>query len=110
MASAISGINAVPASTSADQDKVLTVNSSGTPVWAEAQGGGGGSGGDSEFPYDPGYMHTGWNKMVVRFGDTSYDPTNKTSASSFTSISYIKLSRYKSRKFRQYSICQKSKA
>lgn len=86
VASAISGINAVPASTSADQDKVLTVNSSGTPVWAEAQGGGGGSGSDSEFPYDPGYMHTGWNKMVVRFGDTTYDPTNKTSASSFTSI------------------------
>lgn len=86
VASAISGINAVPASTSADQDKVLTVNSSGTPVWAAAQGGGGGSGGDSEFPYDPGYMHTGWNKMVVRFGDTTYDPTNKTSASSFTSI------------------------
>lgn len=85
VASAIAGINAVPASTSADQDKVLTVNSSGTPVWAAAQGGGG-SGGDSEFPYDPGYMHTGWNKMIVRFGDTTYDPTTKASASSFTSI------------------------
>lgn len=34
--------NAVPASTSADADKVLTVNSSGTPEWATAQGGGGG--------------------------------------------------------------------
>ena len=86
VASAIAGVNQVPASTSADEDKVLTVNSSGTPVWAAAQGGGGGSGADSEFPYDPGYMHTGWNKMVVRFGDTTYDPTNKTSASAFTSI------------------------
>lgn len=41
VASAISGINQVPASTSADEDKVLTVNSSGTPEWATAQGGGG---------------------------------------------------------------------
>lgn len=32
----------VPASTSSDENKVLTVNSSGTPVWATAQGGGGG--------------------------------------------------------------------
>lgn len=31
--------NPLPASTSADEDKVLTVNSSGTPVWAAAQGG-----------------------------------------------------------------------
>ena len=29
----------LPASTSADEDKVLTVNSSGNPVWAAAQGG-----------------------------------------------------------------------
>ena len=36
--------NAVPASTSAEANKVLTVNSSGTPVWADAQGGGGGGG------------------------------------------------------------------
>ena len=86
VASALAGVRQVPASTSADEDKVLTVNSSGTPVWAAAQGGGGGSGDDSEFPYDPGYMHTGWNKMVVRFGDTSYDPTTKASADSFTSI------------------------
>ena len=43
VASAISAVNQVPASTSADEDKVLTVNSSGTPVWAAAQGGGGSS-------------------------------------------------------------------
>lgn len=43
VASAIAGISQVPASTSADEDKVLTVNSSGTPVWAAAQGGGGSS-------------------------------------------------------------------
>lgn len=41
VAGAIAGINQVPASTSADEDKVLTVNSSGTPEWATAQGGGG---------------------------------------------------------------------
>ena len=35
--------NPLPESTSADEDKVLTVNSSGTPEWADAQGGGGGT-------------------------------------------------------------------
>jgi hypothetical protein len=38
----LSVTNPLPASTSADADKVLTVNSSGNPVWATAQGGGGG--------------------------------------------------------------------
>ena len=33
-------ISSVPASTSADENKVLTVDSSGNPVWATAQGGG----------------------------------------------------------------------
>lgn len=42
VAGALANINQVPASTSADADKVLTVNSSGTPEWATAQGGGGG--------------------------------------------------------------------
>lgn len=40
VADALSGINQVPSSTSADSTKVLTVNSSGVPVWAAAQGGG----------------------------------------------------------------------
>ena len=40
VAGALATVNQVPASTSADEDKVLTVNSSGTPVWAAAQGGG----------------------------------------------------------------------
>ena len=40
VAGALANINQVPASTSADADKVLTVNSSGTPEWATAQGGG----------------------------------------------------------------------
>ena len=35
-------ISSLPASTSADEDKVLTVDSNGDPVWAVAQGGGGG--------------------------------------------------------------------
>ena len=35
--------NAVPASTSSDENKVLTVNASGVPEWATAQGGGGGN-------------------------------------------------------------------
>lgn len=39
----LSVANPLPASTSADADKVLTVNSSGTPEWAAAQGGGGGT-------------------------------------------------------------------
>lgn len=37
VASAIAGVNAVPASTSADADKVLTVDAQGTPAWASAQ-------------------------------------------------------------------------
>lgn len=44
VADALSGINQVPASTSSDEDKVLTVDSNGDPVWAPAQGGGGGGG------------------------------------------------------------------
>lgn len=43
VAGALATIKQVPASTSADEDKVLTVNSSGNAVWAAAQGGGGGS-------------------------------------------------------------------
>lgn len=43
VAGAIAGVNQVPSSTSVDADKVLTVNSSGTPEWATAQGGGGGT-------------------------------------------------------------------
>lgn len=41
VAGALANIKQVPASTSADEDKVLTVNSSGNPEWATAQGGGG---------------------------------------------------------------------
>lgn len=37
VAQAISAVNQVPASTSADADKVLTVDSQGTPAWASAQ-------------------------------------------------------------------------
>ena len=43
VAGALATVNQVPASTSADENKVLTVNSSGNAVWATAQGGGGGS-------------------------------------------------------------------
>lgn len=42
VAGAIAGVKQVPASTSADATKVLTVNSEGVPGWATAQGGGGG--------------------------------------------------------------------
>lgn len=40
VAGALATVNQVPASTSSDSTKVLTVNSSGIPVWAAAQGGG----------------------------------------------------------------------
>ncbi len=40
VADALATINQVPASTSADEDKVLTVDSNGDAVWAAAQGGG----------------------------------------------------------------------
>lgn len=39
VAGAIAGVKQVPASTSADATKVLTVNSEGVPGWATAQGG-----------------------------------------------------------------------
>lgn len=39
VAEAVAGVNAVPSSTSSDENKVLTVDSTGTPVWATAQGG-----------------------------------------------------------------------
>lgn len=41
VAEAISGVKQVPASTSADATKVLTVNAQGTAVWATPSGGGG---------------------------------------------------------------------
>jgi hypothetical protein len=37
VAGAIASVNQVPASTSSDADKVLTVNAQGTPAWANAQ-------------------------------------------------------------------------
>lgn len=40
VAQAIAGVNAVPASTSADENKVLTVDAQGEPQWQTAQGGG----------------------------------------------------------------------
>ena len=40
VAGALATVNQVPASTSADEDKVLTVDSNGDAVWATAQGGG----------------------------------------------------------------------
>lgn len=43
VAGALANIKQVPASTSADASKVLTVDASGVPGWATAQGGGGGS-------------------------------------------------------------------
>lgn len=39
VAGALANINQVPASAQADENKVLTVNASGTPVWANSQGG-----------------------------------------------------------------------
>lgn len=44
VAGALATVNQVPASTASDEDKVLTVNSSGVPVWRTPSGGGGGSG------------------------------------------------------------------
>ena len=41
VAEAVAGVNAVPSSTSSDENKVLTVDSNGDAVWANAQGGNG---------------------------------------------------------------------
>ena len=39
VAQAVAGVNAVPSSTAADENKVLTVDGNGDPAWAVAQGG-----------------------------------------------------------------------
>ena len=39
VAQAVAGVNAVPSSTAADENKVLTVDGNGDAVWANAQGG-----------------------------------------------------------------------
>lgn len=87
VASAISGINAVPASTSADQDKVLTVNSSGTPVWAAAQGGGG-----SSTPVDLpalSYPSSGYCNVRFEFEDRTIVPTSESSLSGLGSWTQV---------------------
>lgn len=65
VAGAIAGVKQVPASTSADADKVLTVNSEGVPGWATAQGGGGGSSVEA----GAGLVKSG-DTLSVDFGET----------------------------------------
>lgn len=63
VAGAIAGVKQVPASTSADADKVLTVNSEGVPGWATAQGGG------SSVEAGAGLVKSG-DTLSVDIGDT----------------------------------------
>ena len=99
VASAISGINAVPASTSADQDKVLTVNSSGTPVWAAAQGGGG-SGAPQKVSLEDNdfwesYLRTSIGSdtsngiFLAYFYDNTYDPSTITAITDVYTVSQV---------------------
>jgi hypothetical protein len=99
VAQAISGINAVPASTSADQDKVLTVNSSGTPVWAEAQGGGG-SGAPQKVSLEDNdfwesYLRatmgsdTSNGIFLAYFYDNTYDPSTVTAITDVYTVSQV---------------------
>lgn len=84
VASAIAGVNAVPSSTSADQDKVLTVNSSGIPVWATAQGGGSAAVDYTDDAYWENVLKshidtTTGAYAIVKFKNTSFDPSQSTS-------------------------------
>jgi hypothetical protein len=77
VAGAIAGVKQVPASTSADADKVLTVSSEGVPGWAPAQGGGGGSSVEA----GPGLVKSGDTLSVktgstIRVGETLYGSGN----------------------------------
>ena len=60
-----SGTQLVPAATSVDADKVLTVNSSGTPVWATPSGGGGSSEVIGAFNYTDLATYESINKVII---------------------------------------------
>jgi len=83
VASAISAVPQVPASTSADEGKVLTVDSNGDAGWATPSGGG-----SKVFvgPSIPSSNYSAYQSTILRFSDDSYDPTTKAYASNFTSI------------------------
>lgn len=95
----IAATNTVPASTSADEDKVLTVNSSGTPVWAAAQGGGGSSTpqkvslDDNEFWES--YLKTAIGSdtsngvFLAYFYDNAFDPSAVTAITDAYTVSQI---------------------
>lgn len=62
VAGALATVKQVPASTSADEDKVLTVDSNGDPVWATAQGG-------SSYTAGDGIAISGQNAISAKVGD-----------------------------------------
>ena len=71
-------IASVPASTSADENKVLTVDSNGDAVWATAQGGGGST------PVDLpalAYPATNHNTIRFEFESSSFDPSTDSTLS-----------------------------
>lgn len=91
VAGAIGSVNQVPASTSSDADKVLTVDAQGVPGWATPAAP---SGGDSdEWWNDPGYNRgTSPGTVRLRFKDTTYDPRNdpdSTFIAKFNSITKV---------------------
>ena len=96
VAEALATINQVPSSTSADEDKVLTVDSNGDAVWATAQGGGGSSytasapiaieSDDIKLNYDSTLGTSNVGKFTVR--DTSADANNTSDISYFNNGCY----------------------
>lgn len=64
VAGALASVNQVPASTSSDANKVLTVDSQGVPGWASA-----GGGGDQPLPA------VGEKTLRFQFEDATYDPS-----------------------------------
>lgn len=72
VAGAIATVKQVPASTSADANKVLTVNSSGNAEWITPSGGGGGS-------VTP-YPAVGTDTLRFEFVDPSIDPSSLNTA------------------------------
>ena len=80
VAGALAGVNQVPASTSSDANKVLTVDSQGVPGWVTPATPAGGDS-DEWWGGDPGRITLPKQTLRLKFKDLTYDPRNETDTS-----------------------------
>ena len=91
VAGAIAGVNQVPASTSTDANKVLTVDSQGVPGWATPAAPAGGDS-DEWWGGDPGTVTLSNKTVRLKFKNLNYDPRNdpdSTFTGKFSSITKV---------------------